>query len=67
LESSCLGLLHVFWDYRHVPLCPDELDLESLKIAGKSQLWGYRPVITALRRLRQKDCEFETSLGKRWS
>jgi hypothetical protein len=33
------------------------------KSQGRSQVWWYMPVISALRRLRQEDGEFKASLG----
>lgn len=41
-----------------------EQELENKPISANSQVWGFAAVISAPRKLRQKDCcEFKSSLG----
>jgi hypothetical protein len=35
----------------------------NFKFTKLSQVWWYIPIILALRRLRQEECKFQTSLG----
>jgi hypothetical protein len=54
-HQSCLSFLLKLSNYISVHLF-------SLKIIVLGQVWWCVPVIPALRRLRQKNCEFEASL-----
>jgi hypothetical protein len=59
LKSLSIGLLI---DQRKLPKARERTTYDDLKY---SQLWWYKPVISAIERLRQEDGKLEAILGMR--